>query len=165
MNYVLFFGVSALPLLIGFIWYNDKMGFGTAWMNAAGVDPEAGKNMNMPLVFGLCYLFGMMATFFLVSVVIHQMGLGSLVGGDPSKLSPEIKVHFDALSAATATDFRSFKHGVFHGIIAAVFMALPIVGVAALFENRGAKYIFIHLGYWVLCFALMGGLLCAFLEV
>lgn len=56
--------------------------------------------------------------------------------------------------------FRTFKHGSFHGIIGAIFFALPILGINALFERRGAKYIFLHLGYWVITMALMGGVIC-----
>ena len=62
-------------------------------------------------------------------------------------------------------DFRTFKHGAFHGTIGALFLALPILGINALFERRSFKYIAIHTGYWMLTMGLMGGVLCQFIEL
>jgi len=41
-------------------------------------------------------------------------------------------------------------------------LALPIVGIPALFERKGFNYIAINAGYWIVSMALMGGVLCAF---
>jgi hypothetical protein len=64
------------------------------------------------------------------------------------------------LNGEYGTNFRSFKHGALHGTIMAVLFAFPILAINALFERKGAKYIFIHLGYWVITIALMGGVIC-----
>ena len=37
-----------------------------------------------------------------------------------------------------------------------------VIGINALFERKGFKYIAINAGYWILCLGLMGGVLCAF---
>ena len=58
--------------------------------------------------------------------------------------------------------FLSFRHGALHGVIAALFGIWPVIGINALFERRGWKYTAIHLGYWVITFALMGGVICGF---
>jgi hypothetical protein len=41
-------------------------------------------------------------------------------------------------------------------------LALPIIGINALFERRGFKYIAINVGYWVVSMAIMGGIICQF---
>ena len=45
--------------------------------------------------------------------------------------------------------------------LAALFVALPIIGINALFERKSAKYVALHLGYWAISLALMGGVICA----
>jgi len=59
---------------------------------------------------------------------------------------------------------RTWSHGAVHGVIAAISVALPLIGINSLFERRGWKYIGIHFGYWLLALALMGALLCATLK-
>ena len=57
--------------------------------------------------------------------------------------------------------YRTFKHGALHGFISGVMLAIPIVGVHALFEMRGWKYILICAGYWIISMCLMAGINCA----
>jgi hypothetical protein len=59
-------------------------------------------------------------------------------------------------------NFRTFKHGAFHGLIAGVTLAFPLIAINALFEMKSFKYIFINSGYWTLSLILMGGLICAY---
>jgi len=58
------------------------------------------------------------------------------------------------------SNFRTFKHGAFHGILASLMLALPLIGINALFERKGFKYIAINVGYWIVSFAIMGGIVC-----
>jgi hypothetical protein len=153
---------AIVPLIIGFIWYNPKF-LGNAWMKASGLNEENMKGGNMAVIFGLTLLFSyMMALFLGISgIVIHQAGVGSLLAEGSPELAQQGK---DFLTAA-GTRYNTFKHGAFHGIIAAIFFALPVLGVNALFERKSGKYIFIHLGYWVITLALMGGIMCQFTKV
>ena len=48
---------ALVPLAIGNIWYNPKIGFGNAWMKASGMTEEKAKGANMILILGLTYLF------------------------------------------------------------------------------------------------------------
>ncbi|APY10973.1 hypothetical protein BWZ22_06835 [Seonamhaeicola sp. S2-3] len=146
--------VSAL--VVGFIWYNPKV-FGTAWMKAADMTEEKIQGANMAKIFGLALFFAFLLSTALPGIVIHQMGALSLVGGDPSTALPS----YDAFMADYADAFRTFKHGVLHGALSGVFIALPILGTNALFERKSAKYIFINSGYWIVTLAIMGGIICA----
>ncbi|MBL4587462.1 MAG: DUF1761 domain-containing protein, partial [Flavobacteriales bacterium] len=60
------------------------------------------------------------------------------------------------------TVHRSFGHGAAHGLAASLFFVLPVLGINALFERKGFKYIAINVGYWMLTLILMGGVICQF---
>jgi len=161
MNWWLIFVVGAVPLITGWIWYSKKM-FGNAWMKATGFDPATAKPVNMALVFGLTYLFGVMLTSQLMGIVIHQMGVYSIVADTPDAITnPESP--FNTYINAYGHNFRTFKHGVFHGVLSSIFFVMPIISIIALYERKGAKYIFVHVGYWALTLGLMGGILCQWL--
>lgn len=150
---------ALIPLFIGMIWYNPKV-FGTAWMNASGMTEEKAKGANMLVVFILTYIFSILISFILSGIVIHQAGVFSVFEGDTT---PEAKEYLRNFMEKYGDRFRTFKHGVLHGVIAGIGMALPIIGINAMFERKGFKYIAINTGYWILCFALMGGFICAML--
>ncbi len=154
-NFLAIIVAAVSALVVGFIWYNPKT-FGTAWMKAADMTEEKMKGANMAKIFGLALLFAFLLSMALPGIVIHQMGAISLVGGDPSTALPS----FNAFMADYSGAFRTFKHGVLHGVLAGVFIALPILGTNALFERKSAKYIFINAGYWIVTLGLMGGIIC-----
>ncbi len=163
-HWYILFVAGLVPLVTGFIWYNPKV-FGNAWMKSIGVTEESLKGGNMALIFGLCYLFGLMLSVALMSIVIHQMHMFSIFADDTTMKDPNsasslyVKHFFDTYG----TYYRTFKHGAFHGILSALFIVLPIIGTVSLFERRGFKYIAIHVGYWMLTLALMGGVLSQFM--
>ncbi len=159
LNFWLILVAGLIPLVTGFIWYNPKI-FGTAWLKSAGLDEEKMKGANMPLIFGLCYLFGVLLASALMTIVIHQMGFNSVLQGDAT---PETATYMKNFFETYGTRFRTFKHGALHGTISGLFIAMPILGTAALFERKGFKYVAIHTGYWMLTMALMGGVLCAYM--
>lgn len=59
-------------------------------------------------------------------------------------------------------NFRTFKHGAFHGTIISLLLVLPVLATNALFERKGFKYIAINWGYWAVTLTLMGGTVCQF---
>ncbi|MBU2949685.1 DUF1761 domain-containing protein [Tamlana agarivorans] len=142
-------------LVVGFIWYNPKV-FGNAWIKSAGLSETELKGGNMVKIFGLALLFAFMLSSALPGIVIHQAGALSLVGGDPTKALPS----YDVFISDYANAFRTFKHGALHGVLTGIFVVLPILGTNALFERKGAKYIFINSGYWIVTLAIMGGIIC-----
>jgi hypothetical protein len=155
INFLAILAASVSALVVGFVWYNPKV-FGNAWMKAAGMTDEQVKGGNMAKIFGLALLFAIMLTFSLQGITIHQMGALSLVGGDVENALPSYQAFMDDYGDA----FRTFKHGVFHGVLAGIFIVLPILGTNALFERKGAKYIFINTGYWIVTLGIMGGIIC-----
>ncbi|MEZ5045971.1 MAG: DUF1761 domain-containing protein [Chitinophagaceae bacterium] len=160
MNFYIVFLTALVPLLVGFLWYNPKI-FGTAWMNASGMTEEKAKGANMPLIFGLTYVLGLFLSTALYPMVIHQMGVFSVLQTpDFNTPNSEASLFFKDFYSKYGSNFRTFKHGVFHGVLGGLFIGLPIIAVNALFERKGFKYIAINVGYWVISMAIMGGIIC-----
>lgn len=162
-NWALVLGNALVPLIMGAIWYNPRV-FGNAWMRASGVMPDTTKGSKMALVFSLTILFSLMVATFMPAIVIHQMHLLSLTANQPDAKNPSSETGRWIADAMTryGKEFRTFKHGAFHGTIAGIFFALPIIGIVSLFERRSARYVLIHAGYWIVTLAIMGGVVCAF---
>ena len=150
---------SIIPLLVGAIYYNPKV-LGNAWMNACGFTEEYLKQANMMKIFGFTFLLGILLAGFIMPVVLHALHVFALV----ANATPDSAEMRDAMAfyANYGGNFLTFKHGVLHGVMAALFGVWPVLGITALFERRSWKYIAIHLGYWAIVFALMGGVICAF---
>ncbi|MCB0643638.1 MAG: DUF1761 domain-containing protein [Phaeodactylibacter sp.] len=162
MNILALAVAALIPLLVGFVWYSDKV-FGKAWQNAAGLKTEDLEGANMAVIFG-----GTLVLSFLLAVavqfgVVHQMHIGSLLASDPdfADTSSELYQWYQGFMADHGSKHRTFGHGVFHGIFLAVMLALPVIAINALFERKGIKYVALHAGYWILTIALMGGVVSA----
>ncbi len=163
-NILIILVAALVPLVVGFIWYNPKV-FGNAWMGAAGMDPEKAKGVNMPLVFGLTFLFSFFLAFAISFMVIHQMHMYSILQKEPGMNDPnsDVGVMLTGFMAKYGHNFRTFKHGMLHGTLGGLTIALPVLAVNAMFERKSWKYIWINAGFWIVCFALMGGIICQWL--
>jgi len=161
MNWLILLVAALVPLVLGFIWYSPGV-FGNAWMRAAGISRDKMKGVNMGLVFVLTFVFSFLMAMILQSIVIHQFSLYSLVANDPKMMDPtsEAGMFLKNTMDKYGHNFRTFKHGALHGTITGLFLALPIISVNAMFERRGFKYIAINAGFWIVCLAIMGGILC-----
>lgn len=135
-------------------------------MKSNGFTEEYLQKGNMLMIFGLTYLFSLLLSFFMTSMVIHQHGVVSSAMStvEAGVWTPEAIADINSYMAKYGDSFRSFGHGAVHGVLISIFVAIPLFGVHALFERRGLKYILIHWGYWLITLALMGGVLCKYLE-
>lgn len=164
MEFKMYFILVAaiVPMIVGAIYYHPKV-LGGIWMKASGMTAEKIKTGNMALIFGLAYVLSVLLAMLLASNVIHQLAANSLIGTMDLTTTEGMaaKEAFDSLMAIVGNNHRSFGHGLIHGIIGAIFLALPITGIIALFERRSFKYVAVHTGYWVLSMGLMGGVIAA----
>lgn len=154
LNFLAIVVAALSSFVVGFIWYNPKV-FGTIWMNEIGMTEESAKKGNMLKIFGLTFIFAFMLAFIMQTIVIHQFGALGLAGGNENDEA------FLAYMHVYGDAFRTFKHGAFHGFIASLFIALPIIATNALFEQKSFKYVAITAGYWVVVMTLMGAIICA----
>ncbi|HJR99391.1 MAG TPA: DUF1761 domain-containing protein [Flavobacterium sp.] len=156
INFLALFVAALSTLVIGFIWYNPKV-FGTIWMKESGLTEEKLKGANMPLIFIMAVFFAFLISMILQFLTIHQWGAFSMTGGDLTNVKPS----YNAFMADYGTTFRTFKHGAFHGLLTGLFLAFPMIATNALFERKSWKYTFINSGFWIICFMVMGGIICA----
>ncbi len=164
MHFYLYFITALIPLILGFVWYHPKV-FGNAWMKEAEMTESKIQGANMALIFGATYVLGVLASFVLSMLVVHQIHLYSILANeagldDPNSAVGQLVASF---MEQYGGNFRTFKHGVFHGTMSGLFLAVPVLGVNALFERKSTRYILINGGFWVVSFALMGGILSAWL--
>lgn len=131
-------------------------------MKVSEMTEEKMKNANMLVVFGGSLLLSFMLSFILFGFVVHQTDYYSLLAGEEGygKEGSEIMVQINDFIALHGNKYRWFGHGAFHGVIIGIFFVFPIITINALFERRGFKYALIHIGYWTITIALMGGVLC-----
>ena len=152
-----------IPMIVGFIWYHEKV-MGKTWMNVAGMTEEKIKGGNMPVIFLVSYILACLLAVEIMTIVIHQMGFQSMLMNQPDfgVEGSDITLFFQDVMSKYGQEFRTFKHGSFHGIIAGLFFAFPILATNALFERKGWKYIWVNTAYWVITIGLMGGVICEF---
>ena len=155
INFLALLLAALSTLVVGFIWYNPKV-FGNIWMKEAGLKQEDMKEFNMIKTFGLSIVYAFLISFILQMITIHQFGALGMVGGDPTIAKPS----YEAFMADYGTAFRTFKHGALHGFITGLFMILPVTGTNALYEKRSFKYVMVTVGFWIVCFTIMGGIIC-----
>ena len=160
MNFLAILVAAFVPLVMGFIWYNPKV-LGNAWMKAAGLDEEKLKGANMVVIFGLSFVLSFLLAFFTQSLVIHQFHIAGAFFDYRDKIgdanTPEGAL-FKQVMDLVGTSHRTFKHGAFHGVLTGLFVITPILATGAMFERKGFKYIAINAGYWIICLAIMGGI-------
>ena len=155
INWIALLLAALSTLVVGFIWYNPKV-FGNIWMKEAGLKQEDMKDFNMVKVFGLSIVYAFLISFIIQMLTIHQFGALGMVGGDPTIAKPS----YAAFMADYGTAFRTFKHGALHGFMTGLFMIFPVTATNALYEKRSFKYVMISSGFWIVCFTIMGGIIC-----
>ncbi len=157
-NFLAILVAALVPMVLGFIWYGPML-FQKAWMRESGMTEEKMKGSNMGVIFGLSFVLALLLAFFVQFLAIHQTGVVSLIGGDPT--AEGILPSFQAFMDDYGSHFRTFKHGVLHGAVAGIFFVFPIMATNGMFERKSWKLTFINVGYWTLCLMLMGGIVCA----
>lgn len=164
INYYIVIATSLIPLIIGMLWYS-KILFGNARLKANGMTIEDTKGLNMGKAVGISLLLGIMLSTTMLIWTVHQMGFYSVFQGDADKLllsdpNSSLSIYYNDFFTKYGQNFRTFKHGAFHGILGGLFFALPVIGTTAVWERKSFAYVAIHVGYWIVCLALMGGIIC-----
>jgi Protein of unknown function (DUF1761) len=164
INWLLVLATSLIPVLVGMLWYS-KMLFNNAWMQAAGMSMDDNKKINMGKAIGLAILLGVFMSVCMVIWTIHQFSFFSVFGSmtDQAALkdpTSSLSMYTNDFLTKYGQNFRTFKHGALHGTIGGIFLGFPFIGMNAIWEGKSFKYVLIHVGYWIVTLALMGGIIC-----
>jgi hypothetical protein len=157
MNWIAILVAALSTLVVGFVWYHPKV-FGTIWMKESGMTEEKMKGANMALIFGISVIYAIFISLVLMPLTIHQWGAFSMIGG-PDFVATA-KPSYAAFMADYGSAFRTFKHGALHGFLTGLLLVLPVIGTNSLYERRSFKYTLVTGGFWIVCFMIMGGIIC-----
>jgi hypothetical protein len=151
---------GVIPLVVGMVWYHPKV-MGNIWMKEVGINMDDNKG-RMVMIMGVTFVLNFFIAVSLHFMTVHQYGLYSMLQGVPDLASPDSEASkaMKFLMDSYGHNFRTFKHGSFHGILTALLFATPIIVTGAIYERRSFKYVAITAGYWIVSLALMGGLIC-----
>ncbi|MBK9272071.1 MAG: DUF1761 domain-containing protein [Saprospiraceae bacterium] len=165
MNWIAILVAALVPSFLGFIWYHEKV-MGTVWMKETGLTKEAiEKDFNMARTMILSLLFSFMLSMSLNPITIHQLGVHSALLNaveDPARAdaAKEVLAKFEG-QGEYANEFRTFRHGMVHGMLVGIFLVLPIMATNGMYEKKSFKLTFINTLFWTLTLMLMGGIICA----
>lgn len=162
MNIIAISVAALIPMALGFVWYHKAV-FGSVWQRVAGLTDEQIQNANMGIIFGVSLILAFVLGFGLNPMVIHQFGVQSLLVDEPGflKKTGEAWADYNKFMEKYGDNFRTFKHGAFHGLLFGIVVIFPVLMTNALFERKGWKYGLINGGYWAVCLTLMGGVISA----
>jgi len=155
LNYLAFFLISFIPLIIAAIWYHPRSGI-VKWAGVEGL-----RNLTIGQVF-IAFLLSFTLVYGYINLVIHQMGFYELFFTDIMLGNAESQRVVDEFLDKYRYKHRHLGHGIFHGVINAFVFALPFVGFHALVEKKPMRYVWLHLGYWLVTSIIIGGLISEF---
>lgn len=157
--------VALIPMITGSIYYHPAVA-GSIWMKENGFTLESFEDNNMPKMLGLAYVASLFLAFALLPVVIHQIGVMSILMEHPGfeEVGGASRVVYADFMQAYGETSRNFGHGSFHGIVTGLLLAGGAIGLNAIFEQRSFKYWAVHTIYFVITLGLMGGAIAQFVP-
>jgi hypothetical protein len=158
---------ALVPLIVGAIWYSPFV-FGKILIKANGT---VDKQPMPPMRTALGLLFTYIGSYFIAShvlgsIVIHQHGLYGMLAGNPDVHTPGTDLYntVQGLMDKYGNNYRTFKHGMLHGSFTGLYLVFPVLGMIAFFEPKSIVWVLVHSVYWILCLAIMGGIICAYMP-
>jgi len=139
INFIAVIVAALIPNIIGAIYYGPL--FGKPWMDSLGYTKSDFEGRNEPLIYGSALLLSGVVAFFLKIIV-------ELVHKD-----------VNAAGELIFASHHTFGHGALHGALICLSFAVPVIICLGLFQKSTAKNIILNVVFWLICFALMGGIL------
>lgn len=159
INYFYFALIALLPLIIAFFWFHPAF-FVQKYFNSGAIFQKNKLSLGKILML---YLLSVLLIYGYMNLIIHQLGFYELFFTDIMKGSGEAQIIVDNFLAKYGDKYRTFKHGLFHGIINTFIVALPFIGIITILESKPISYLFNYMGYWLATSMIVGGLISAFI--
>ena len=144
MNFAAILVAALIPMIMGFIYYHPAL-FGKAWMNANGFTKESLGGGPKPVFYVLALVVSFLLSMFFWGWVTGAGGI------EQSQVVDPVDGH----------SYVTFKHGLAHGLIFGISVALPIFATMAIFEKRKFSWGLVNWGYWTITAMIMCGILSA----
>jgi len=141
INWLAILVAAIIPSVLGAIYYGPL--FEKPWLASMNKTKEEMVPSNMGLTYGLAFFMALILSFFL-------------------KMTIEL-THKDLNSAGELImgSFHTFGHGALHGAMIGLTTVVPVIVSLSLFQKNSGKNIMLNVGFWLIAFALMGGVLDA----
>ncbi|MEM1119571.1 MAG: DUF1761 domain-containing protein [Bacteroidota bacterium] len=152
-----------IPIILGFIWYHPKV-LGTKLAQTTGYSIEERTSNRTIGRLLLIYLFGILLSYVMTLISVHQVGVFQLFFMDPqfAEGTSEFNQVVNEFMDKYGDRHRTFGHGLLHGLEFSLCLGLSFFGTTAFMQGRPLKGIWIHLGFWLLSCGLVAGINCAF---
>ena len=157
LNYLAFFLISFIPLIIGYYWYGPNS-FISKWSKVEFKNP---KSFSLGQIV-TCFILSLTLVYGYINLIIHQMGFYELFFTDIMLGSEEASEIVSKFLKTYGTKHRHFGHGIFHGAINAFVFALPFVAIHAILDKRNIRYIIHHFSFWLITSIIVGGCISEF---
>ncbi len=141
INWIAIIVAGLVPSILGALYYGPVLG--KQWLDSLGYTEEDFKGRNDALIYGSALILAM-----LISTSI--------------KMTNEL-VHKDVNEAGELVyaSFHTFGHGALHGAMLAITLVVPVFLSLSLFQKNSGKNMLLNAIFWIVCFAIMGGILDA----
>lgn len=158
LNYLAFFLIAFVPLIIAGFWYHPKSPI-LRWSKVEGIN---GLFSLKPWKIILFFLMSYSIVYGYMNLIIHQLGFYELFFTDIMLGNEESKKITEEFLAQYGDKHRHLGHGVFHGVINAFVFAIPFIGMYSLLERKTFRYFMLHFSYWLVTSMVIGGLISEF---
>ncbi len=138
INYLAIIVAGLIPSIIGAVYYGTI--FEKQWLSSLGKTKEEMVPDNMAVAYGLALLAAMVLSFsfkMIIEMMHKTVENGELVFGS----------------------HHTFGHGAMHGAFFCLVVICPVILSKGLFQKTSGKNILINSLFWIICAALMGGVL------
>ncbi len=139
INIIAIVVAALIPNILGALYYGPL--FGKTWMKSMNKTSEEMKHKNEAVVYITALVMGFIVSFFMNFVMQF--------------------LHKDVNSAGELiiASHNTFGHGAFHGALLALAFVMPVIVSLGLFHKSSVKNILLNVAFWILSFAVMGGIL------
>lgn len=143
LNWIAIIVAGLVPMAVGALWYGPLLG--KQWMASTGKTEEFyANNGNMGMIMGISVLLSILLAFTI------KIFIATTHADQYAHLSDEI-----------VGSHHTFGHGMLHGAMYTAFWVIPFFVINGMFERRGPKNYWLHIAYWIITCAIMGGILDA----
>lgn len=157
-NWLLLSLTSLIPIIVAYVWLNPNVykHIFKSW------DLSQHNFRLTPSSIVVFFVLSFMYSITIAYQVIHQLHFQSLLMNEVGFLKGEGNAYKDLvyIFELYGKNFRSFKHGAFHGLLNSIFIVLPILAYGKLTSASSWRSVFFQWMFWMICGVLMGGIIC-----
>lgn len=152
-NFLVLIGCAFIPFILAYIWFHPNVFGGKVWQDVANLSDEQMSKEVKPWQLLISLFLNFLLAFGVFICTVHQTHVLGITGPDVEAFQGGVALAF---MEEYGNNFRTFKHGIGHGlVICTVFFVIPILGYAVIFERKRFKYLLVNGGFWAISLTLM----------